>query len=172
MPGIVDIMPKRPLVRRLANPLVVVVAYDGLCTFEFGCAVEIFGLPRPEMGGNWYGFAVASAEPGPLRATGGVQVIADGGLDLLTKAGTVIVPGWRAVDAPVPEGLISALRDAHAAGARKSCRFAPVRSCWPRLGCWTSGTPPRIGATRNNSFSAIRWCALCQMCSTWMTGVS
>ena len=35
----------------------------------------------------------------------------------------------------------------------------------PRPGCWTSGTPPRIGATRNNSFSAIPGCALCQMCS-------
>ena len=29
---------------------VVALAYDGLCTFEFGVAVEIFGLPRPEMG--------------------------------------------------------------------------------------------------------------------------
>ncbi|PAT22229.1 AraC family transcriptional regulator, partial [Klebsiella quasipneumoniae] len=28
----------------------VALAYDGLCTFEFGVAVEIFGLPRPEMG--------------------------------------------------------------------------------------------------------------------------
>lgn len=28
-------------------PQVVVLAYDGLCTFEFGVAVEIFGLPRP-----------------------------------------------------------------------------------------------------------------------------
>jgi AraC family transcriptional regulator, transcriptional activator FtrA len=118
MPGIVDIMPKRPIARRLANPLVVVVAYDGLCTFEFGCAVEVFGLARPEMGGNWYRFAVASADRSPLRATGGVQVIADGGLDLLATAGTVIVPGWRAVDAPVPNALIAALRDAHAAGAR------------------------------------------------------
>ncbi len=33
---------------------VVALAYDGLCTFEFGVAVEIFGLPRPEMGDNWY----------------------------------------------------------------------------------------------------------------------
>ena len=27
--------------------LVAILAYDGLCTFEFGIAVEIFGLPRP-----------------------------------------------------------------------------------------------------------------------------
>lgn len=28
--------------------LVAILAYDGLCTFEFGIAVEIFGLARPE----------------------------------------------------------------------------------------------------------------------------
>jgi AraC family transcriptional activator FtrA len=47
------------------------LAYDGLCTFEFGVAVEIFGLPRPEMGERWYQFAVAAVDEGPLRATGG-----------------------------------------------------------------------------------------------------
>ncbi|MBO1076602.1 transcriptional regulator FtrA [Roseomonas marmotae] len=101
-----------------ANPLVVVLAYDGLCTFEFGCATEVFGLPRPEMGEGWYRFAVAAAEPGPLRATGGVRLLADGGLDLLGQAGTIVIPGWRGVEAPVPEPLCAALRAAHAAGAR------------------------------------------------------
>ncbi len=40
----------------LSPPKVVVLAYDGLCTFEFGVAVEIFGLPRPEMGDScqWF----------------------------------------------------------------------------------------------------------------------
>jgi AraC family transcriptional activator FtrA len=109
-------MPKRPAPP--ANPLVVAVAYDGLCTFEFGCAVEVFGLPRPEMGPDWYRFAVAGAEPGPLRAAGGITVGVDGRLDLLARAGTVVVPGWRGADAPVPEALCEALRTAHAAGAR------------------------------------------------------
>jgi AraC family transcriptional regulator, transcriptional activator FtrA len=118
MPTTVKIMPKRPNKSRLSNPLVVAVVYDGLCTFEFGCAVEVFGLPRPEMGENWYRFACASADPAPLRAAGGVQLIADGGLDLLAKAGTVIVPGWRSADARVPDSLCAALRDAYATGAR------------------------------------------------------
>ncbi|PTQ12711.1 transcriptional regulator FtrA [Sphingomonas oleivorans] len=100
------------------DPLVVAIAYDGLCTFEFGVAVEIFGLPRPEMGEHWYRFAVAAIEPGELRATGGVRMVADGGLDLVDRAGTVIVPGWRGVDEPVPDRLIAALRKAHARRAR------------------------------------------------------
>jgi len=121
MPFSVKIMPSSIRSRSTnppENPLVVAVAYDGLCTFEFGCAVEVFALPRPEMSPGWYRFAVAAAEPGPLRAAGGITVGVDGGLDLLAKAGTVIVPGWRGADAPVPAELCVALRAAHAAGAR------------------------------------------------------
>ncbi len=99
-------------------PLVVVLAYDGLCTFEFGVAVEIFGLPRPELGDNWYRFAVAAVEDGELRATGGIRVVADGGLSLLAQADTIVIPGWRGVDAPVPEHLCTALQSAHARGCR------------------------------------------------------
>lgn len=100
------------------NRLVVALAYDGLCTFEFGVAVEAFGLARPEMGDDWYRFAVAAVDEGEMRATGGVRLIADGGTDLIEQAGTIIVPGWRGIDAPVPEALCVALRKAHDNGAR------------------------------------------------------
>lgn len=102
----------------LQNSLVVALAYDGLCTFEFGVAVEMFGLPRPEMGEGWYRFAVAAVDPGELRATGGVRLVADGGVALLEQAGTIIVPGWRGADQPVPEAVCAALRAAHDRGAR------------------------------------------------------
>jgi AraC family transcriptional activator FtrA len=111
-------MPKRARPASPPNRLVVAVVYDGLCTFEFGCAVEVFGLPRPEMGEDWYRFAVAAAEPGPLRAAGGVRVLADGGAELIEAAGTVIVPGWRGAAEQVPESLCASLRVAHARGAR------------------------------------------------------
>jgi AraC family transcriptional activator FtrA len=97
---------------------VAVLAYDGLCTFEFGVAVEVFGLARPEMGPDWYRFAVSALEPGPLRAAGGVRILADGGLEVLAEAGTIVVPGWRGVREPVPAALAEALRAAHDRGAR------------------------------------------------------
>ena len=100
-----------------ANPRVVALAYDGLCTFEFGIAVEMFGLPRPELPG-WYDFRVCAVERGPLRAAGGLTARADGGLETLDDAGTGIVPGWRGVDAVPPPSLLAALRAAHARGAR------------------------------------------------------
>jgi AraC family transcriptional activator FtrA len=97
---------------------VVVLAYDGLCTFEFAIAVEIFGLSRPEMGANWYRFHVCSLDPGPLRATGGVFIEADNHLARLSTAGTIIIPGWKGVNEAPPKRLITALREAHSRGAR------------------------------------------------------
>lgn len=86
---------KMTTLRQIARPKVVVLAYDGLCTFEFGVAVEIFGLPRPELGDDWYRFAVASVDDGELRATGGIRIITDGDLSLLASADLIVVPGWR-----------------------------------------------------------------------------
>lgn len=100
------------------SPQVIVLAYDGLCTFEFGVAVEIFGLPRPEMGDRWYRFAVAAVDDGEMRALGGIRLITDGGLERLQEADTIVVPGWRGVETPVPEELSEALRQAHARGCR------------------------------------------------------
>jgi AraC family transcriptional activator FtrA len=98
--------------------LVAILAYDGLCTFEFGIAVEIFGLARPEFEFPWYSHRIAAVDPGPMRAMGGIQVLADGGLELLEQARTIIIPGWRDRSAAVPEALLAALRQAHARGAR------------------------------------------------------
>jgi len=100
-----------------ANHRVVALVYDGLCTFEYGIAVEMFGLARPEFD-HWYSFASCAIERGPLRAAGGLRVQADGGLELLAHAGTIVVPGWRGVDAAPPPALIEALRTAHKRGAR------------------------------------------------------
>ncbi|RSK71010.1 transcriptional regulator FtrA [Enterobacter huaxiensis] len=104
--------------RHASAPNVVVLAYDGLCTFEFGVAVEIFGLPRPEMGEAWYRFAVAAVDGGELRATGGIRILADGDLSLLNAADLIIVPGWRGTDQAVPAPLCEALRQASIRGCQ------------------------------------------------------
>jgi AraC family transcriptional regulator, transcriptional activator FtrA len=99
------------------SPLVCILAYDGLCTFEFGIAVEVFGLPRPEFS-RWYRCCVVAAEPGPLMALGGIRIEADHDLSLLDAADLIVVPGWRGAEIPVPEPLLAAIRRAHASGAR------------------------------------------------------
>lgn len=96
---------------------VAVIAYDGLAMFEFSIPVEVFGLPRPEID-PWYRFAVCAVEAGPLRATGGVRLQVDGGMELLETAGTIVVPGWKNLDDPAPASIVEALLRAHARGAR------------------------------------------------------
>lgn len=107
-----NIMPK------LTGPLVVALLYDGLCTFEYGIAAEIFGLARPEMGSGWYRFASAAIEDGPLRAHGGLLLMPDQGIELVDAADIVVVPGWKGMEHPVPEVLCQALARAHHRGAR------------------------------------------------------
>ena len=102
----------------MQNHLVVALAYDRLCTFEFGCVVELFALERPELGVDWYRFAVCASEPGPVRAAGGITVAAPYRLATLDRADTIVIPGWRDPDELPPEPLLKKLRAAHRRGAR------------------------------------------------------
>ena len=97
---------------------VVVVAFDGMAPFELGIVVEVFGLARPELGVPWYELTVCSPDPSPLRAVGGIALVADHGTEALAVADTVIVPAWPRPGEPVQDDLLAALRGAHARGAR------------------------------------------------------
>lgn len=99
------------------RPLACILAYDGLCMFEFGISLEVFALPRPEFP-DWYRHKVVAAEPGPLHATGGIAIAAEHDLSALRDASIILVPGWRGIDTPVPDDLCAALQEAHRNGAR------------------------------------------------------
>lgn len=101
-----------------ANHLVVALAYDRLCTFEFGCVTEFFALERPELDIDWYRFAVCALERGPLRAAGGITVQAPYTLAMLDRAQTIVIPGWRDADELPPKALLNKLSAAYARGAR------------------------------------------------------
>jgi AraC family transcriptional activator FtrA len=100
------------------DSLVVALAYDGLCAFEFSCTAEVFGLPRPELEPGWYRFETCSMGARKVRGQYGLSMTVDGGLERLAAAGTIVVPGWQGVEVPVPLALTQALRAAHARGAR------------------------------------------------------
>jgi len=102
----------------MKNHLVVALAYDNLCTFEFGCAVEMFSLARPELGVDWYRFAVCAERRGAVRAAGGISVQVPHGLAMLARADTIIIPGWQGVDVAPAPALLRRLVAAHARGAR------------------------------------------------------
>ncbi len=100
------------------RPMVVVVGYEGLATFEFAIVTEIFGTSRPELMPNWYRFALCATAPGLMRTSSGFEIRIDASLASLASAHTVIIPGWSGPHDTVPPSLITALRDAHAAGTR------------------------------------------------------
>jgi AraC family transcriptional activator FtrA len=101
----------------MSKHLVVALAYDQLCTFEYGCVVEVYGLPRPELKGEWYEFATCAATKRPLRAAGGLSFSAAHSLALLDEATTIIIPGWYDDGTAAPAALVKRLQRAHARGA-------------------------------------------------------
>jgi AraC family transcriptional activator FtrA len=100
------------------NRRLVLLAYECLCTFEFGTAVEAFGRADEVTGEPLYEMVVASVESGIFSAQGGIRLVVDGGLELLDGAGTIVIPGWRSIDEPPSPQLITALHRAHANGSR------------------------------------------------------
>ncbi len=106
------------------GPRLAILAYDGLCTFEFGVAVELFALPRPELDVPWFRSRTVAVDDGPLRAVGGLTVSVDGdghggepgGLEDLDEMDIIVIPGWRGAESPVPQALTDALVRAHRGG--------------------------------------------------------
>jgi AraC family transcriptional regulator, transcriptional activator FtrA len=103
---------------KLKNNKVMVLIYDGLCTFEYACATEVFAMPRPEVGLPWYRFQTCAQSSGWLQSQYGLKVKADTGLESLEQAGIIIIPGWKAISAPVPQPIVDALLCAYKNGAR------------------------------------------------------
>jgi AraC family transcriptional regulator, transcriptional activator FtrA len=124
MPYSVNIMPNpspRPNRRKARSPqrepVVAVLAYDGVNVFELGLAVEVFGLT--DMGAGWYRAVVCSERPGQLLvANNGIRIMADCGLKTLARADTIIVPGLLDIERTPSISLLDALRRAHRRGTR------------------------------------------------------
>lgn len=103
---------------RITRPhRVAVLAYAGMAPFELGCVVEVFGLPRPELDINGYEVIVCAETADPLPVVGGFSITAAHGLDELTAADTVVIPGAN-VHSETSAALIEALRLAASRGAR------------------------------------------------------
>lgn len=111
----IEIMPK---LRGPRNRLIAALLHEKVATFELGIVAEIFGLPRPEMGPDWYRFITVAEERRPLAATGGLRVSPEAGLEALSRASTIVIPGWRTDGTPPTVAVRKALSEAYARGAR------------------------------------------------------
>ncbi|PNE36586.1 helix-turn-helix domain-containing protein [Streptomyces noursei] len=97
---------------------VVVIVDQNSNPFELGCAIEVFGLRRPEIGRELYDFALCSAEPRTLMRDGFFTLAGVAGLEATDTADTVIVPNRPDVEVPRRPAVLDAVRRAHARGAR------------------------------------------------------
>jgi len=102
----------------LTGPRVVTLVYNNLSIFEFGIAVEVFGLNRPEFGKDWYQFSICSVDGQNLSGTGGTLLNVNKDISALQDADIIVIPGWRAPYTTIPGALKSALLKAHKRGAR------------------------------------------------------
>jgi transcriptional regulator GlxA family with amidase domain len=94
---------------------VVLILLEDVLALDYAIPLHIFGREASEA----YGLVTASLDGGPVPVAGGTTVVPDGGLDLLRRADTVIVPGYAgAVDRELPGSLSRALANAHRRGVR------------------------------------------------------
>ncbi|MBK3631373.1 helix-turn-helix domain-containing protein [Streptomyces sp. MBT97] len=97
---------------------VVVIVDENSNPFELGCATEVFGLRRPEIGRELYDFRLCSPEPALLMRDGFFTLTGVAGLEAADTADTLIVPNRPDVEVPRRPAVLDAVRRAHARGAR------------------------------------------------------
>ncbi|MFE0044160.1 helix-turn-helix domain-containing protein [Streptomyces albireticuli] len=103
-----------------ASPLhrVVVIVDENSNPFELGCATEVFGLRRPELGRDLYDFTLCAAAPDTLMRDGFFTLTGVAGIEAADTADTLIVPNRPDTDVPRRPEVLDAIRRAHARGAR------------------------------------------------------
>ncbi|SFD40475.1 GlxA family transcriptional regulator [Streptomyces aidingensis] len=97
---------------------VVVIVDENSNPFELGCATEVFGLRRPEIGRALYDFRLCSPTPRTRMRDGFFTLTGVAPLEATEEADTVIVPNRPDVAVPRRPAVLDAVRRAHARGAR------------------------------------------------------
>jgi len=95
---------------------VAILTYNNSTLFELGCAVELFGLPRPEFE-SWYECDVVTFDSGLLGMTGGVQLKCKE-VDSLDDYAVLVVPSWPANACPIDPDMASEIKRFSQAGKR------------------------------------------------------
>lgn len=96
---------------------VAIVAYDQLSLFEFGCALELFALPRPGFS-EWYQTDVLALEKTSLTSMAGLSVKCTQLFSDLDDYDMLVIPGWSSIKNPPPQQLLTAMQSLHKRGGR------------------------------------------------------
>jgi transcriptional regulator GlxA family with amidase domain len=90
---------------------IAVIAFDGITPFHLSVPGMVFRDAA-------FDLTICSADPSPLRTTGGFDISVRHGLQALDRADIVILPTWHDDCRPAPAKLLAALKRAHGRGAR------------------------------------------------------
>jgi transcriptional regulator GlxA family with amidase domain len=101
----------------MADPIVAVIAFDGISPFHLSVPCLVFAEDRAALGLPRFDFRICAIESGPIHTEAGLTVTAPHGLNGLDGADIVIVPSWRDLDDPPPALLVEALLRVHRNGA-------------------------------------------------------
>ncbi|MBD1557024.1 helix-turn-helix domain-containing protein [Vibrio sp. S9_S30] len=95
---------------------VAILSYPNVALFELACAVELFGLPRPDFD-DWYQCDVVSFEPEPFASTAGLLLHAKQ-VGSLQDYDMLVVPSWPVHGVAIPPILKASVVECHQAGKR------------------------------------------------------
>src|SRR3954449_4806036 len=98
--------------------VVAAVVDQGALTFDLAIPCEVFGTDRSDVVDPWYEFLVVAAGDRRVRTQTGFVLEAPYGLERLTDADTIVVPGWSDPDVEPSAALKESLAAAHDRGAR------------------------------------------------------
>jgi AraC family transcriptional regulator, transcriptional activator FtrA len=112
--SVVPAVPSDPVKQ---SHLVAALLYPPVSALEFGCAAEVFGLARPEIGRPCYSFAAGSMNPGAVGTDSGTSLVAAYGLEIFSLADTIVLPSWDPAVAP-PIEIATMLKRAAQRGVR------------------------------------------------------
>ncbi|AXE28270.1 AraC family transcriptional regulator (plasmid) [Streptomyces globosus] len=86
--------------------------------FELGCAIELFGLPRPELGRDLYEFTLCAPDTHTSMRNRFFALSEVAALEAADAADTLIILSRPDVHAPRRPAVLDAISRAHARGAR------------------------------------------------------
>lgn len=95
---------------------VAILTYNNAALFELGCAVELFGLARPEFE-HWYKCQVISFSQGPFSFIAGLEINSKC-IKSLKPFDLLVIPSWPTGDAEIPDVMASAIKKFYRDGKR------------------------------------------------------
>lgn len=94
------------------------LALPSVVPFDLAVPLQVFGYPRPDLGRQRYVTTLCGRRRGRVPTALGFPIVVFHGLEGLTRADTIIVPGIEQTAMPIPGDVCQALARAHARGVR------------------------------------------------------